>query len=257
MTARPSHHAFVAPQSRPTNQIRAVMMFPRARSIFLVDGRRRFSVAHLLWAIVAMFITLPLIERVPLGKALEVFLFCAILIAGINTVGGRTRSHLAAALLAVATMLSRWLNHLWPAIVPPEFYLLGAIAFVSFVTLHLFAFVIKSRQVSSEVLHASITIYLLFAVIWAFVYTILARWEPGAIVFNSPYEHKPELASFTALYFSMQMLTGVVFDDIVPAANLTRTMALFQSISGNLYLTILVGRLVGLYSSDAASNDLA
>ncbi len=213
--------------------------------------RYRFSAAHLLGAIVATFVILPLVEEFAYGTLIEVVLFTIVLQAGISAVGARRRTHLFAISLAAPTILFRWLNHLFPQYIPPEIYLVGAIIFVSFVMAHLFRFVVTSPDVTAEVLYASISIYLLFAVVFASVFTLVTRFAPNSIVYDSPYDNKPVMESFTALYFSMQMLTSINFGDITPAANITRTIALFEGMIGSLYMTILVGRLVGLYTSDA------
>jgi hypothetical protein len=214
------------------------------------EGRRRLSVAHLLIAIVVLFVVAPFVDRVAYGHLIESLVFTVVLVAGVNAVGGRRRTLLVAAVLAAPVILIRWLNHLWPELLPADLGLVTALLFVSYVLVHLLRFVIAAPVVNAEVLCAAISIYLLYAVAWGFVYTLLYRWDPSWFVFTEPTDADATLTGFTALYFSVQILTTVTFGDILPVSNIARMMALVEATVGIFYLAILISRLVGLYSSD-------
>jgi hypothetical protein len=115
--------------------------------------------------------------------------------------------------------------------------------------------VISAPVVNAEVLCAAISIYLLFAVAWAFLYTLLARWEPNAFVFTDASAAKQSLSGFTALYFSVQILTTITFGDILPLSNIARMMSIVEATAGVFYLAILISRLVGLYASHPPSGE--
>ena len=57
------------------------------------------------------------------------------------------------------------------------------------------------------------------------------------------------MVGFTALYFSVQILTTITFGDILPASNIARMLAIVEAAAGVFYLAIMIARLVGLYSS--------
>lgn len=215
----------------------------------IYEGRRRLSGAHLLIAIVAMFVVAPFVDLVPYGNLIESVVFTLVLLTGVSAVGGRRRTLIAAALLAAPAILARWLVHLLPGSMSSDLSLLVAILFVTFVIVHLFRFVITARVVNAEVLCAAISIYLLFAVAWSFVYILLAQWVPDSFTFNVHVPGGDAMNGFTALYFSVQILTTVAFGDILPVSNVARTMTLVESTVGIFYLAILIARLVGLYSS--------
>jgi hypothetical protein len=48
-------------------------------------------------------------------------------------------------------------------------------------------------------------------------------------------------------YFSFITLTTVGYGDIVPHSPAARTLAALEAITGQIYLTVLVARLVGLH----------
>ena len=145
------------------------------------EGRYRLSVAYLLIALVVMFVVLPVSDRFFFGKLVEAFVFTLMLLAAVNAVGGQRRTQVVAAVLMAPALLAHWLDHFWPGLLPDDLGLCLAIVFVIYVIAHLLRFVISAPVVNAEVLCAAISVYLLFAVVWAFFYTLLARWEPSRI----------------------------------------------------------------------------
>lgn len=201
-----------------------------------------------------MFVMAPIVDRLAYGKLVESVVFTLVLLTAVNAVGGRRYTYIAASVMAAPALLTRWLDHLWPGLLPTEISLVAAIVFVAFVIWHLFRFVITAPTVDAEVLCAAISIYLLFAVAWGFLYTILARWNPSAFTFTEPSDAKATLAGFLALYFSVQALTTITFGDIMPVSSIARMVTLVEAAVGVFYLAIMIARLVGLYSS-RPSND--
>ena len=95
----------------------------------------------------------------------------------------------------------------------------------------------------------AICVYLLLGVIWSLAYAIIAVTTPGA--FRAPEEITAGLAggSHAFIYFSFVTLTTLGYGDISPVAPVSQTLAWFEAVTGQLYLTILVARLVGLHIS--------
>jgi voltage-gated potassium channel len=54
-----------------------------------------------------------------------------------------------------------------------------------------------------------------------------------------------------AIYYSFVCLTTTGYGDIAPISELTRMLSILESLTGQLYLAILVARLVGLQVAQA------
>jgi Ion channel len=213
------------------------------------EGRHRLSVAHLLAALTALFVVMPFVDRLHYGELVESVVFTLALLTAVNAVGGRRRTRIAAAVLAVPALVARWLTHLWPDSLVNELSLLAAAIFVAFVIVHLFRFVVSAPVVNAEVLCAAISVYLLFAVAYSFLYSLVAWFDPKAFNFTAPAESGNTMRGFTAVYYSLETLTMLAFGDILPASNVARMLTLVQATAGIFYMAILVARLVGIYSS--------
>jgi hypothetical protein len=220
------------------------------------EGRHRLSVAHLLIALAVLFVVMPLVDRFAYGNIIETIAFTLVLLAAVNAIGGRRRIQFTAASLAAPALLAHWLHHLWPDALPVEVRLIADILFVSYVIAHLFRFVLRAPEVNAEVMCAAICIFLLLAVAWAFLYTILARWDPNAFtITDGPAGAKPTLAGFMALYFSVQVITTITFGDVMPVSNIARMTTIVEATTGVFYMALLISRLVGLYASRPPSQN--
>lgn len=54
-------------------------------------------------------------------------------------------------------------------------------------------------------------------------------------------------------YFSFETLTTLGYGDIVPRSPVARMLATLEAVMGQIYLTVLIARLVGLHIVDANS----
>jgi hypothetical protein len=54
---------------------------------------------------------------------------------------------------------------------------------------------------------------------------------------------------FTGLYFSFITLSTVGYGDIIPVSEVARMLAIVEAMFGTFYMTLLIARLVSLYSS--------
>lgn len=218
------------------------------------EGRYRLSVAHLLAALVALFVVQPMVDQLPYGDLIESLVLTIMLFAAVNAIGGRRKTHAIAALIVAPAILTRWIDHFCPGLLPLELSLIAALLFVAFVTAHLFRFVIVAPRVNDEVLYAAIAVFLLLAIAWSLFYTLLARWDPQAFVFTEAAHSEAQLENFLAVYFSVQVITTITFGDIMPVSNVARMAVLLEATVGMFYLAILVSRLVGAYTSEPASD---
>ncbi|MHC4130271.1 MAG: potassium channel family protein [Planctomycetota bacterium] len=100
---------------------------------------------------------------------------------------------------------------------------------------------------------ASLCIYLLMIVLWSDFYAIVALLDPAAFKLPAEYISVGAYKNFAgqgsaiALYYSLVTMTTLGYGDIVPVAPPARTLAGMQAVTGQLYIAVLVARLVGLH----------
>jgi hypothetical protein len=118
------------------------------------------------------------------------------------------------------------------------------------VTASILTEVLRAREVTAHLVVGAACVYLVLAVAWAFLYLAIEVLAPGAIlVRGQPFSATralpvAESEAIRLLYISMGSITTLGNSDI-PVTFLARQIATIEALTGQLYLTVLVARLVG------------
>ena len=209
-------------------------------------GVYRHSVAVFLAALVIFIIAMPFAEMFADPGFLEGVLLTLVMLCGVLAVGARRYIFFLAALLSLIGLGAKWIHHFRPELVAPGIYLGIAVLLLVVVAIQLFRFILREPRVNAEVLSAGIAIYLVLGLIWGLAYLFAASVVPNAFVLGG--DASKALDGFHALYFSFVTLTTIGYGDVVPAVPVVRMLAVLEGVTGVLYLSILIARLVTLYT---------
>jgi hypothetical protein len=114
-------------------------------------------------------------------------------------------------------------------------------------------FVFKAKWIDREHLYAALDAYLLVGVFVGVLYWVLERFAPGSIVQLGDAQSNA-LSIPTAIYFSFVTLASLGYGDLVPYSDAARGMAVAEAVAGQLYLAVMIARLVSLQGRLAASD---
>ncbi len=131
-----------------------------------------------------------------------------------------------------------------------QYSLMAGIVFFSFLAgLLVRELLVRSTVVNSETLWGAINVYILIGLCFAFWYAALAVFEPELFSGNFMDEaHRNQLMGF--VYFSFVTLTTLGYGDITPSVTWVATLNYVEAIIGQLYVAIVIARLVSLYLAD-------
>jgi len=122
------------------------------------------------------------------------------------------------------------------------------IVLVTFFSITILGYVLRSGSVTIDRIFAAICVYMLIGFTWTFSYALLEVMVPGSFGGLADISRNDYVAHVQQLrYFSFMTLTTVGYGDVVPRSPIARTMAALEAIMGQIYLTVLVARLVGLH----------
>ena len=189
----------------------------------------------------------PWLSEISLGV-----IFIGMLLSAVFAVSEGRRMILVAWLLAAPTILA-WVISL---VVANEVVAIGqhvlAVIFVGYAVVVIVRFLFVSQRVTTNVVAASLCVYLLLAVMWAQIFTLMEVLEPGTFRFG-PVEASGEWGAAGrgemafGLYYSLVTMTTLGYGDIVPISKTAQMFSAVEAVTGQLYLTVLVARLVGLH----------
>lgn len=100
--------------------------------------------------------------------------------------------------------------------------------------------VFRAQRVTRHQLLGAVVVYLNLALLFVSVYQSISWVLPGAFASAS---HAP-LTMSDLKYFSLTTITSTGYGDIVPVHPLARSLANFEAVIGQLFVAILLARLV-------------
>ena len=102
--------------------------------------------------------------------------------------------------------------------------------------------ILRHRQVTAETLLGAVCVYILLGLV--FSYSDYAVQLVGGTSFfaQSGMHNAPDF-----VYYSYITMTTVGYGDLTPAVGLPRTMAVIEALTGQIFLVVLVARLVSMY----------
>jgi len=106
-----------------------------------------------------------------------------------------------------------------------------------------------SARITVETLLSAVSVYLLIGTTFGLLYVAIYTLVPDAYHGVSPAGHPAETAEL--IYFSIGVLSTSALGDILPTHPLTRVLTNVESVTGQLYMAVLVAILITGYASGA------
>ena len=216
---------------------------------YIVEETSKGRFVYLLVSLLILVGVGPFIaERAGLLILTDVFI-SLVLVVAINAVSDSKRQVVTALVLGVPMLVTIWLKLMyrneWSLAAVSVF----AILFFSYIIFNLLKFIFKAPRVSRNVIYASIIVYLMIGIMWGSIFSLAYQLDPTTFDLSVVRIEKPE---HIFMYFSFVSLTTLGYGDISPITSHTYSLAVLEAIIGQLYLTVLVARLVGLHISHSA-----
>jgi len=202
----------------------------------------------LLISILVLFTLSPLVVTFRHGVLFLNVFGAAVLVAGSYALSERKQLFATAIVLSatsiVATCLLLAFPQHWAVLVSHS----SIILLVAFFCVSILAYVLRSGRVTSDKIFAAICVYLLLGYVWTFAYALLDEMQPGSFVALTEIGRNDRVARVMQhRYLSFATLTTVGYGDVLPRSPAARTMAMLEAVVGQIYLAVLVARLVGLH----------
>lgn len=110
-------------------------------------------------------------------------------------------------------------------------------------------FVLKGGRITSEHIFAALSAYLLAGLFFGMTYWAIEEAMPGS--FGGPSAFTRE----SAVYFSFVTLATLGYGDFLPRTDMSRGIVVFEVIGGQLFLAVMIARLVGLSTGGSSERD--
>lgn len=198
----------------------------------------------LLGTMLLVFVTVPIMqEQVGHLEFLDEMM-TALLIVNVYVV----RKHQAAAVVAAFLALPGWVVSNFP--VSHGWLMVGLASEFCFFMLTagiMLSEVLADREVTRGTLAGALCVYFLMGVAFTYAFTLLDLVNPTAFHFTEGKPTTPNDLFMTLIYFSFTTLTTLGYGDVLPLGPTARSLSVLEAVLGQLYLAVLVARLVGMH----------
>jgi hypothetical protein len=200
----------------------------------------------LLISMLAYILLRPFLENF-LGLHFLMTLFITfVLISGAYAVSSNKRGFIIGMIIFFPAICMQWGRYFIASAWPLVFAKAMVLVFISYVIVIILRYLFKEKQITADVIIGAICVYLLFGIMWSFGYALIELIWPGSFNYTGDLDN-------TLFYYSYVTLTTVGYGDVVPISNTARSIAILEAITGQIYLTVLIARLVGIHISQSIS----
>ena len=205
----------------------------------------KHRILFLLATIIGFIIGSPFTDEIFRHGLIPDLLLTIIFIFGIYAISRKKKHIYIAIVLATPMIISVWVSYVSKSL---ELYIVGEFfgaLFAGFIISQLTSFIFHQKEVTKEVIYAAVVIYLMMAIMWAFIYLILDYFQPESFSFTG--NMAPNL--FRYLYFSFVTITTLGYGDVAPLTHKAGSLVVLEAITGQIYLVVIVAWLVGMHVS--------
>ena len=117
------------------------------------------------------------------------------------------------------------------------------LAFFAFLTSIVLFRMVIARKINLNIVYSAVNGYILLGLIGGLLFRLIHHFYKNSFLFHTGLE--PKIDDFT--YYSFVTMTTLGYGDITPVSASGKALAIFLSISGPLYLAVVVGVIVGKF----------
>ena len=178
-------------------------------------------------------------------------LYTVVMLASLYLVS-KNRKHLVTGIiLFVPVMITKWSVSPFGNVQTQLFvYCILQIIFLAYVVHIMYGFLLSANRVDTEIIYASIILYIIYGLCMSLAYYGTLVVAPGSLGESLVLDYD-DPASLTVvlhdlIYFSFVTQTTLGYGDISPTSGFTKALASTQALVGQIYVAVIIARLVGI-----------
>lgn len=214
-----------------------------------------FSLGYsgILVAYVALFTLLPLLQGYEISEHIIRILFAMALAFSLSSVANHPVVLAIALFLALPHFIVDWGFNFDNSRMAQIIKFASLAGFYSYVIFFFGRNIFSARVVNANTILGAVCVYLFIGTIWAALYTLVEYISPGSFAGLRPiYATSTEAIQIESqfldlLYYSYITLTTLGYGNVYPSSHIANSLSSAEAIVGQLYLTVLIARLIAQY----------
>ncbi len=213
----------------------------------------------LLFSILLLLIVQPVFATHSLAQAIVTASMSLMLLSALYTLNESRSYFIFGTVLMIPAFVCRWILQFHRNRPVEVVAAVTASAFVLVIVIGIVRQLFSIKRVTLDTISAAICAYFLIALAWAFMFALVELEHPGSFssgLFIQETGASPViLVLHNFIYYSFVCLTTTGYGDIAPKSDMARTLSVLESVIGQMYLAILIARLVSIQVAQSMVGD--
>lgn len=159
--------------------------------------------------------------------------------------------------IAIAVIFIEWLAELLNLSLLSTLSFIANIVFFDLIVILFILQIARAKSVTPQVIMESINGYLMLGMSFSILIALVCVIDPNAFSFKHLSDTMNPSISYVSnyIYFGFVTLSTLGYGDILPLTPAARSLAIFTSITGQMYVAIIIAALVSKYLSQPKKNN--
>lgn len=149
--------------------------------------------------------------------------------------------------LGIPAILLAWLAPFAHSVMLAQVEFVFSAVLYIFIMVRMLGLVLRTPVVSADTIYLAVCSYVILGLIWSLAYYPIEYLSPGS--FHGLNQTSARTTASDLFYFSYVTLTTLGYGDITPVSPVAKAFAILESISGTLFMAVLIAMLMGKYTS--------
>ncbi|MCK5087890.1 MAG: two pore domain potassium channel family protein [Melioribacteraceae bacterium] len=217
----------------------------RRKHFFTEKSQKRNNL--LLLVFIILMITLTTLSK---NTFINTLLISALIFSGISSLNFRYKILKRLTFFGLITLSVIWIDFFLDSNLLKLISFIILLIFLIYITFSMISHVVRSKNVKGVIILNAINSYLLIGIIGAFLFALIDVVNEYFLKSNIPAINFGSITDPTIhdfIYFSFVTLTTLGYGEITPIAGIAKSLAIILSLTGQIYLTIIIALLIGKF----------
>lgn len=223
--------------------------------MFFPELKKNYSYSILLMTLIVLLLMAPIFVKLLDSHLLVNLIIYLPFLACIFVVSSSHKHFYTVAvivLLVILTELINQFNFTKPIFLLHHLLTIGLYSYIS--VLIVIDVLIKQKKVTVDLIAGILSVYIFIGLLFANVYGVIQLLDESAFVGVKFITNDPLNWGVGFIYFSFVTLTTLGYGDISPNTIEAGSFVYFEAMVGQIFLTVLVARLVGMHITQSTSD---
>ncbi len=214
-------------------------------SVHIILSSTKYKMFNFMVSIILLLILSAVLEGVKYGYYVINIASNVVFLLGVYAIGRNKKTIIILLILGMPWVFTDWI------FASSTQSIFASILYFFFVTTILLNHILKAKDITQDTLYGAVCLYLILGLLWVTIYGSIEYLSPGAVFVSERLGLTGDINTNELVYYSYTTLSTLGYGDITSITPLGRILSVLEALAGQLFIAVLIARLVSLYTAKA------